>query len=221
MSETTLVQLRLSEEMLARVEAMRGPLQAKSRTDAVSQAILLADHVVSAIEAGKVVNIHEKDGSFGTLTLTPKKPQGFAVSSASFEVGMRCLYQGCEAEGRVHLFPSTFGSNHGLGVTPSEGWLFFALGYPSAPNTGICREHQQGDLPDNGVVARVNKLGDELLFEVVDFKSVPFHTWGVVRFPMSTGVLTLTEDATGQASEALYKAGVEVASLFGFSVKGD
>jgi hypothetical protein len=127
----------------------------------------------------------------------------------AFPVPIECLYRGCTTQGQIVIHPLAGG--HGYGITPSGGWIFYALGYPSLPNLGVCPTHQNVTVPGKKTLAiAVADRTHAVYYDLVQ-AGIPI---GSITFPSNT--LTM-QCAPGQVSPQLVYAGRRVAALYGFS----
>jgi hypothetical protein len=129
----------------------------------------------------------------------------------SIEVPVHCLYRDCETQGYLLVYPSSRGHD---GVSPTDGWVFYALGYPTQRSLGVCKAHQHVTLPAEGaspaleVVVRPERHG--VYYEMREAGTV----LGRVTFPTNTRALQFEP---GDVSDALRDGGRRVAVTFGFT----
>lgn len=135
-----------------------------------------------------------------TTTTEPPKP---------FETTLHCIRWGCSAMGRLLVHPSSSPNVHG--ITPRDGWLFYALGFPRAIDLGLCPEHHaftiDGDPTLSVTVTRHDHKG--LVFTLSDAEGVI----GGAYFPNNTLEVSF---GPGEVSEQLRAAGARLAAVIDF-----
>ena len=123
-----------------------------------------------------------------------------------FTTTIHCIHRGCAMTGKLLVHPSSSPNVHG--ITPPDGWHFYALGFPKAIDLGLCPEHHAfavGDL--NVTVTREDHRG--LVFTIADGHG----SIGSVCFPTNTLEVTFPP---GPVSMRQRVAGLQVAAAIDF-----